>query len=189
MHNFLLAVLLLAQTDVSVSREAVKAHADLGAALSSSARKKLEHAATSVGAKADVKVARDAVKKAFPDAELSAADIDALASFVMSEASVVIDAETKKINEQKAALREAMKAAGVEPAAGAKYALKLSGDYAKAPEPLGAGAPPAAMQQRLEELGAMAELNQRRRMTVLDAAEAAIKKGHDVSLNAIRNLK
>ncbi|MEK6375188.1 MAG: hypothetical protein AABO58_21145 [Acidobacteriota bacterium] len=188
MHAFLIAVALFAQTDVSVDRQAVKAHPELHAALAPSAIEKLERAAASI-AKVDVKSAQKAVKTAFPDAELSAADIDALASYVMSEAADIIAAETTKIDEQKRAVQEAMKAAGLEPKVGAKYALKLSGDYAKAPEPLGADAAPAAMQQRLEELGAMAELNQRRRTSVLDAADAARKKGHDVALNAIRNLK
>jgi hypothetical protein len=188
MHAFLMTVAFFAQTSASVSREAVKAHAAVRAALAPSAIEKLEQAAGSM-AKVDVKSAQNAVKTAFPDAELSAAEIDVLASYVMSEAAEIIAAETKKIDEQKTALRAAMKAAGVEPKAGAKYALKLSGDFARAPEPLGADAGPAAMQQRLEELGAMADLNQRRRASVIDLVEAARKKGHDVALNAIRNLK
>ena len=187
MHTFLMAIALFAQ--VSISREAVKAQSDLRAALAPEAREKLEHAAASI-AKVDVKTAQKAVKSAFPDAELSAADLDALASYVMSEAATIIAAETTKIDEQKSALREAMKAAGVEPKTGAKYALKLSGDYAKAPEPLGSDAAPAAMQQRLEELNAMAELNQRRRASALDAAESGLKRVRgEAALNAIRNLK
>lgn len=185
MHALLIAVTLFAQTSASVSRETVKSTADVRAALAPSAREKLEQAAVSIE-KADVKTARAAVTKAFPGAELGAPELDALASFVLAEVAEVIGAESKKIDEQRTALRAAMKAAGVEPKAGAKYALKLSGDYAKAPEPLAADATPAAMQQRLDELGAMADLNQRRRTSI---ADAAWKKGHDVVLNSIRNLK
>lgn len=188
MHAFLIAIALFAQ--VSVSREAVKgAPADVRAALAPSALSKLEQAAASIE-KVDVKSAQKAVKTAFPDAELSAADIDALASVVMSESAKTVDGETKKIDEQRVAVREAMKAAGIEPKADAKYALKLSGDYATAPKPLAADAPPAALLQRFEELTAMAELNRRKSRSLLDAAGAAARKSqHDVAMNAIRNLK
>jgi hypothetical protein len=155
------------------------------AALAPSALAKLEDAAASL-ANVDVKSAQKAVKTTFPDAELSAADIDALASVVMSAAAKTIDAETKKIDEQNALVRKAMKAAGVEPKADAKVAVKFSGDYATAPKPLAADAPPAALLQRFGELTAMAELNQRKSRSVL---EAAAKSRHDVSMNAIRNLK
>src|SRR5438874_7267098 len=74
MHAFLMAVVLFAQT-VSVTREAVvdpaaadKIQAQLHDALAPSAREKLQHA----GAKFEVKAAREAVAKAFPDAQLSA---------------------------------------------------------------------------------------------------------------------
>jgi hypothetical protein len=185
MHAFLMAVALFAQ--VSVSREAVKATpADVRGALAPSALSKLEEAAASI-AKVDVKSAQKAVKTAFPDAELSAADIDALASVVMFAAAKNVDAETKKIDEQKAAVRDAMKAAGLEPKADAKAVVKLSGDYAAtAPKALAADAPPAALLQRFGELTAMAELNRRTSRGLL---EAAAKSRHDVSMNAIRNLK
>src|SRR5438874_1825784 len=148
MHALLMAIALFAQ--VSVTREAVvdpagdKTHLQIRDALAPSARQKLEDA----GAKVEVKTAREAVVKAFPDAKLSADTIDALAFYVMAESADTIVAEMRKIAEQ----RSALKAAGVKTDAGAKYALKLSGDYAKAPEPLAADAKPEAMAQRLAEL-------------------------------------
>lgn len=184
MHAVLMAVVLFAQ--VSVERQVVKTTGAVGEALAASAREKLEDAAASI-AKTEVNVARQAVKEAFPDAELGGADLDALAGFVLAEVAEVIESETGKINEQKTALKAAMKAAGVEPKSGAKFALKLSGDYAKAPKPLAEDATPAAMQQRLDELGAMADLNQRKKSSVLNAASAAAKKG--AFLDVIKSLK
>lgn len=194
MHAIVMAVILLAQVSIATVREsavspdAAKTRADLRNVLTASAREKLEQAAPA-GAKADIKTARVAVTKAFPGAELSDAELDALAFYVMSEGADLVSLETKKIDEQRDALRAAMKAAGIEPKATATYALKLSGDYAQAPAPLAAGATPAAMQQRYDELVAMGNLNRGRRTKIVDAAELARKKGHDIAMNAIRNLK
>ena len=120
-----MAVVLFAQ--VSVTREAVvdpaatdKIQAQLHDALAPSARAKLQQA----GAKVEIKAAREAAAKAFPDAELSADTIDALAFYVMSETSATIAGETKRIAEQRNALRETMKTAGVEPKGSAKFALR-----------------------------------------------------------------
>jgi hypothetical protein len=186
MHALLVALALFAQTGVSVTREAVKTQVDLREALASSARTKLDGAAASIST-VDVKAARDAAKNAFPDAELGAAELDVLASYVLTQLAEIIDVESKKLDEQKDALRAAMKAAGVKPKAGAKYALKLSGDYAKAPEPLPDDATPAAMQQRLEELVAMGDLNARQRTGARNAAASALKKG--ASLDVLKALK
>ena len=187
MHAFLMAVVLFAQT-VSVTREAVmdpaaadKVQAQLHDALAPSAREKLQHA----GAKVEIKAAREAVAKAFPDAQLSADTVDALAFYVMSETSTTITAETKKIIEQ----RNALKAAGVVVKTGAKFALRLSGDYATAPEPLADDAKPEAMAQRAAELAAMIDLNERAMKTLHERRLSLLKQGHDIALNAIRNMK
>jgi hypothetical protein len=186
MNTLLAALLLFAQTDVSVTREVVKTQEDLRDALASSAQEKLKDAAASIS-KAEVKVAREAVREAFPDVKLGASDLDALAGFVLAEVAEIIETETVKIDNQKRALRAAMKAAGIEPKEGAKYALKISGDYARAPEPLADDASPQAKQQRLDELGAMADLNGRRKASVLSAASNAVKKG--AFLDVVKSLK
>ena len=191
MHAFLMAVVLFAQT-VSVTREAVmdpaaadKVQAQLHDALAPSAREKLQHA----GAKVEIKAARDAVVKAFPDAQLSADTIDALAFYVMSETSARISGEMKRIAEQRNALRETMKTAGIEPKGSAKFALRISGDYATAPEPLADDVKPDAMAQRLSELGAMIDLNERATKALNERRMSLLKQGHDIALNAIRNMK
>jgi hypothetical protein len=190
MHSLLIAVALFAQ--VSVTREAVvdpaaadKTHAEIHDALAPSARQKLEHA----GAKVEIKTAREAVVKAFPETKLSADTIDALAFYVMSETSATIAAETKKITEQRSALLETMKAAGFQPKAPAKYALKISGDYATAPEQIPASAKPEEMSQRLAELAAMLDLNERAMKTANERRMSLLKQGHEITLNAIRNMK
>ena len=171
-----------------MTREAVvdpaaadKVQAQLHDALAPSAREKLARA----GAKVEVKAARTAVTKAFPDAQLDADTVDALAFYVMSESMEKIAAETRKIVEQ----RNALKAAGVKTDPSAKFALRLSNDYATAPEPLAADAKPEELAQRMAQLGAMHDLNERAMKTLNDRRMSLLKAGHDIALNSIRNMK
>jgi len=189
MHALLIAVSLFAQ--VSISREAAvdpaaadKTYAALSDTLDPEARHKLDR----VHVKLDVKTAREAVAKALPEAKLSAEAVDALAFYVLSRSSERIAAETKKMTEQRNDLRAAMKAAGVEPKGAQKFAIRLSDNYGVAPEPLAADATPEQMAARLSELGALIDVNEKA-VKSLGPTRMSVYKGHDVTLNAIRNMK
>lgn len=189
MHALLIAVSLFAQ--VSISREAAvdpaaadKTYAAMSASLDDEVRHKLDR----VHVQMDVKTAREAVTKALPGANLSPEATDALAFYVLSRSAERVAAETKRIAQQRDDLRAAMKAAGLKPEGSPKFAMRLSDDYAQAPEPLPADATPAAMAERLTALGAMIDVNTKALKTIGDRRMSAYK-GHDVTLNAIRNMK
>jgi hypothetical protein len=212
----LLAACTLAAFGQSVTRQAAvdpeaaaKARDQIAAKLAPSARAKLDRAAAAFWKDADAKAspiklqtaARDAVTSAFPGAQLGAADIDALADYVLAQSSAdaekdlrALAGEMKKIEEQKESLRKQLAASGNEPSLSVSKAAAVT--TLRAPSPLPAGATVEEKQKRLGELASLSELGVTRSQAVtekraktFDVLSALMKKLGAASDEALAALK
>ncbi len=215
MPSVLLALLLATaeQPKVSVSLQApvdqvaiTKTHDQIAASLTPSAKQKLQQLALSVmSSPVPGDATRLGIRNAFPGTTLGDDDIEALAFVVLSEAAAsaendlqAIADEVKKMNEQKAAIRKQLEAAGekITPKPAKVQAVAGTIEYFRAPAPLPNNTPVADLRKRFESLSDMAEMNQLMQRTLTDKKQQTegvlsntSQKVRDMKLAVVPNLK
>ncbi len=215
MHSLFLALLLATaeQPKVSVSLQApvdpvaiAKTHDQIAASLTPYAKQKLQQLSSSVmNASIPGDAARLGIRNAFPGTTLGDDEIEALAFVVMSEAAAsagkdldAIADEVRKMNEQKAAIRKQLEAAGekITPRPAKVQAVAPSLEYFRAPAPLPNNATVSELRKRLDSLSDMAEMNQLMQQALTDKKQqtegvlsSTSQKVRDMKLAVVPNLK
>ncbi len=179
-------LLLLLASKVAVASGALSAkQSEIAARLSSSAEAKLR--SVSKAEPSSESEAQLAIKREFPDAELSETDMTILTFYVLADVSTSLQGEMKTINDEISKMGEQKKSVqkwleGKETPTGSMSKVKAIGpnDYYRSPSALSSNAEPSQLLQRLNDLGSMTDVNQSRVANLMSQ-----KSRYDAMLSSI----